>query len=253
MKIAISGKGGAGKTTVASILAKIYSKDKKVILIDCDPDANLGENFGFKCSSLTPLVEMKELITERVNPSPFGTYKLNPEVSDIPERYFLQEGNIKFMIMGTIRDDKTGCFCPENTFIRALLAHLVLEREEVLILDMPAGIEHLTRGTSKGVDILIIVVEPTFKSLESATRILKISKNLEIKKITILANKIRNQEDRDFISNNLNNFTNFSGGFLPYDEKLEELEKDKKRWSREIENTIIFREIEKILKESIKS
>jgi CO dehydrogenase maturation factor len=241
MKIAISGKGGAGKTTISAILAKILSSENKVIVIDCDPDANLGETLGFDTGSLTPLVEMKELIKERMELSPFGTYKLNPKVSDIPDKYFLEKDNIKFMIMGVLKEGGSGCYCPENTFIRALLSYLVLEREEILILDMPAGIEHLTRGTAKGIDNLIIVVEPTSKSIESAKKILKLSEDLRIKKVSILGNKIKDENDKKFILDNLASFQ--IAGFLPYDEKLQDLEQQR---NIKLENTKIFEEIKKI-------
>lgn len=243
MKIAISGKGGVGKTTIVAILAKIYSQENKVIVIDCDPDANLGESLGFDTTNITPVVEMKKLIEERTEArnNPFGVYKLNPNVSDIPGKYFLQKDNIKFMIMGIVKEGGSGCFCPENTFIKALLSHLVLERKEILILDMPAGIEHLTRGTSKGIDNLIVVVEPTSKSIESAKKILKLSQDLGIKKVSILGNKIKDEDDKKFILDKLSDFQII--GFLPYDEKLQDLEQQN---SIQLEKTKIFEEMGKI-------
>ena len=164
MKIAISGKGGVGKTLLASLLAKIFSESGySVLAIDADPDANLAANLGFpNPDAIVPISELNELIEERVGAKPGQSgsfFKLNPEVDDLPEKYSAKFHGIRLMVMGRIKRGGTGCYCPEGALLQALLAHLLLQRDEVVILDMEAGIEHLTRGTAKAVDWLIVVVE----------------------------------------------------------------------------------------------
>lgn len=164
MKIAISGKGGVGKTLVAALLCRVFAEaGYSVIAVDADPDANLGLSLGFKnANKIVPISEMKELIEERTGvkageTSPF--YKLNPHVSDIPGKYALKEHGISLMVMGRVKAGGTGCYCPENALLQALMAHLLLSKDEVVIMDMAAGIEHLSRGTARMVDKLIIVTE----------------------------------------------------------------------------------------------
>lgn len=204
MKIAISGKGGVGKTTIAASLAHSFANTHyQVICIDCDPDANLKELLGFS-EDITPISELKELIKERTGyDEKVGLFKLNPEVGDIPEKYCLRKDNIKLLLMGTIEKGGAGCSCPENTFIKALLTHLLLKEDEVLILDMPAGIEHLGRGTAQLVDYLFIVVEPTILSITTAKKIKKLATDLKIRNIIIVGNKIEDEDDKEFIKNNL--------------------------------------------------
>lgn len=222
MKIAVSGKGGVGKTTVVALLSKLFSdKGMKVFAIDADPDANLAFTLGFpNPSSITPLIEMKELIEQRVgtNSSPF--FKLNPKVDDIPDKYFVEYKGIKLAIMGTIRSGGTGCACPANTFLKALLNHLLVERKEVVILDMEAGIEHLGRGTVEAIDRLLIIVEASHRSIETAFKINKLAHDIGIKKIGIIGNKIQQQYEKRFILENLKDFDVL--GFISYDHKIKE-------------------------------
>jgi CO dehydrogenase maturation factor len=220
MKIAISGKGGVGKTLLASLLAGIFSDaGYSVIAIDADPDANLAASLGFPDAvKITPISEMKELIAERTETGAgkSGTYfKINPRVDDIPEKYSVKHGNIRLLIMGQVKRGGSGCYCPENALLAALLAHLLIARDEVVILDMAAGIEHLGRGTAKAVDKLIVVVEPGRGSIETTYRIEKLAKDIGLTNIALVGNKINNQSEKDFLTSSLRGFDFI--GFIPYD------------------------------------
>lgn len=220
MKIAISGKGGVGKTLLAAFLSKIFaSNGYSVIAIDADPDANLAATLGFpNPEKITPISELKDLIEERVGVRP-GTsgsfFKLNPKVDDLTEKYSVKVDGIRIMSMGRIKRGGTGCYCPEGALLQALVSHLLLQREEVVILDMEAGIEHLSRGTIKAVDKLIIVVEPGRRSLETAATIKKLAQDLGLSNIAAVGNKIRNEADEQFIKSNLPDVEII--GFIYYD------------------------------------
>jgi len=200
MKIAVSGKGGVGKTTLAALLAKMYAeRGFKVYAIDADPDANLASMLGIpNAEAIRPVVEMKELIKERVGATSqeIGSYfTMNPRVEDIPEQYGVRLGNIRLLVMGHIPKARGGCACPENIFVRELVSHALLQNEEVVIMDLEAGIEHLGRGTAEGVEVMLIVVEPSAQSIETAKRIQRLASDLGVKKILAVANKIVNDSD----------------------------------------------------------
>ncbi len=222
MKIAISGKGGVGKTLLAAILARILAESGySVIAIDADPDANLAAALGFPGSeNIVPISEMKELIAKRTESSQGkGSYfKLNPHVEDIPDKYSLLHDGIRLLVMGAPKKGGSGCYCPENALLSTLLAHLLIGRQEVVILDMAAGIEHLSRGTARAVDKLIIVVEPGRSSIETAGRIKKLAGDIGITSIAFVGNKIHSQQEKDFILNNLPGDEVL--GFIPYDPAL---------------------------------
>ena len=223
MKIAISGKGGVGKTLLASLLSKTFSESGYAVLaIDADPDANLAANLGFpNPDKITPISELHELIEERVGAKPGQSgsfFKLNPKVDDLPEKYSAKLDGIRLMVMGRIKRGGTGCYCPEGALLQALLAHLLLQRDEVVIIDMEAGIEHLTRGTARAVDKLIIVVEPGRRSIETAQRIFELAEDLNLKNVAVVGNKIQNPSQKEFIVKNLPNAEFL--GFIPYDEAI---------------------------------
>ena len=227
MKIAISGKGGVGKTLLASLLARTFAEHGySVIAIDADPDANLATTLGFPdANKVTPISEMKELIAERTETKQgkSGLYfKINPRVDDIPEKYTLKHDGIRLLVMGPVKKGGTGCYCPENAFLAALLSHLLIARDEVVILDMAAGIEHLGRGTAKAVDRLIIVVEPGRVSIETTYRIEKLAKDIGIENLAVVGNKINNQKEIEFINSRLKSFDVL--GFMPYDLALTQAE-----------------------------
>ncbi len=190
MKIAISGKGGVGKTTLCALLAKeAVSHGKRVLAVDADPNPTLALALGF-LEEIAPLVELHELMEERLG-SLEGFLKLNPKVDDIPERFAVERDGIKLLVMGPIRQGGGGCACPQNTFLKSLLQHLVLERNELILLDFEAGLEPLGRATAQGVDALLIVVEPDGASVITARRIRALAEQIGVKRIFAVANKIR--------------------------------------------------------------
>jgi len=223
MKIAISGKGGVGKTMLAALLSKIFADaGYSVLAIDADPDANLAATLGFpETEKLTPISEMKELIEERTGVQPGKTapfFKLNPKVDDIPEKYSREHGGIKLMIMGRMKRGGTGCYCPENALLQALVTHLLLARSEVVILDMEAGIEHLGRATARAVDKLIVVVEPWRRAVETAYRVNQLAQDIGLHNVVVVGNKIRNRLEKEFLTSSLPDFEFL--GFIPYDQAL---------------------------------
>ncbi len=201
MKIAITGKGGVGKTTIAGAFARLY-KDKgyKVLAVDADPDANLGSAIAGVSKiqqEIVPISQMKKLIEERTGAKP-GTvgsfFKINPKVDDIPEKLGTELLGIKLLVLGGVEKGGGGCICPESALLRSLLRNLLLERDEVVIMDMEAGIEHLGRGTAESVDVFVIVVEPGLRSIETAKSIRNLARDIGIEKIFLVVNKVRDSE-----------------------------------------------------------
>ncbi|MCS7197245.1 MAG: AAA family ATPase [Candidatus Bipolaricaulota bacterium] len=217
MKIAISGKGGVGKTTLCALLAReAASQGKRVFAVDADPNPTLALMLGFP-EGIIPLVELQELIEERLG-SPEGFLKLNPKVDDIPERFAVERDGIKLLVMGPIRQGGGGCACPQNTFLKSLLQHLVLERDELILLDFEAGLEPLGRATAQGVDALLIVVEPDRASVVTARRISTLAQQIGVKRIYAVANKIREPGELHAIQENVEEIEVI--GALPYSERL---------------------------------
>ncbi len=212
-----------GKTLLAALLSKTFAESGySVLAIDADPDANLAATLGFpNAEDITPISEMEELIEERTGAKPGQIapyYKLNPKVDDIPERYSVKHNGIRLMVMGRIKRGGTGCYCPEGALLQALLAHLLVARNEVVILDMEAGIEHLGRATAKAVDKLIVVVEPGRRSIETAQRIAQLAADIQLENIAVVGNKIRSQSDRKFLISSLPGFEFL--GFIPYSQEV---------------------------------
>ncbi len=224
MKIAVSGKGGVGKTTLSAFLVRYYaSQGKSVLAIDADPDANLGHALGVtNAGEITPISMMKQLIAERTESTPGafgGFFKLNPQVDDLPEKIAVPVGErIRLMVMGGVKKGGTGCVCPESILLKNLVQHLILRRDEVVVLDMEAGIEHLGRGTSQAVNSLIVVVEPGQRSIETAMRIKDLAQDIGLSHIALVGNKIRGERDREFLLQRLSEFRFL--GFIPYDDQI---------------------------------
>jgi CO dehydrogenase maturation factor len=223
MKIAVSGKGGVGKTMLASLLSTILTQlGYSVLAIDADPNATLATALGFPHpEKIAPISEMGDLIEERtgVRPGQAAPYfKLNPKVDDIPEKYWVEHNGVKLMVMGRLKKGGSGCYCPENALLEALLAHILLRRDEVVILDMEAGVEHLGRATARAVNKMIIVVEPGKASIETAYRIRELAKDIGLENIAVVANKIRSEQDKNLLASTMPDFEFL--GFIPYDQSI---------------------------------
>ncbi|MFP4477415.1 MAG: AAA family ATPase [Desulfatibacillaceae bacterium] len=225
MKLAVSGKGGVGKTTFSSLLIRtLDDMGKKVLAIDADPDANLASAVGIPDGDrITPISEMKELIHERTESKPGSVgsfFKLNPRVDDLPEKLSARLNNIKLMRLGGVAKGGGGCICPESTLLKVLVSHVVLARDEVVVMDMEAGIEHLGRGTAMAVDKLIVVVEPGRRSIETARHVRELANEIRLSRIAVVGNKVRNVRDEEFLREHLSDFEFL--GSMPYDPDLVE-------------------------------
>jgi len=229
MKIAVSGKGGVGKTTFSALLIRtLNDQGKRVLAIDADPDANLASALGIPdADKIVPIAEMKDLIFERTEAQPGtigGFFKLNPKVDDLPDSLSAKLDNIKLMRLGGVKKGGGGCICPESTLLRALMLHIVLARDEVVVMDMEAGIEHLGRATASAVDKLIVVVEPGRRSMDTAGHIKKLASEIGLKNIALVGNKIRGEKDEEFLKKHLSDFEFL--GFIRQDEALIEADLD---------------------------
>lgn len=210
MKIAVTGKGGVGKTTFSSMLSRMFAEyGYRVIAVDADPDANLALALGFPreiYENIVPISEMKKLVSDRTS-SETGTFnkmfKLNPKVDDIPEKYCQDYNGVRLLTLGTVDSGGSGCVCPEHVLLKRLCSHLILQNKDVVVMDMEAGIEHLGRGTAQGVDAFIVVVEPGERSLQTYRKVKKLGNDIGVNKVFVVGNKIRNKEDEDFIKSNL--------------------------------------------------
>jgi len=227
MKLAISGKGGTGKTTLAGILTHLFRKDGyEVLAVDADPDANLAAAIGVPPEwqhKIQPISAQRQLIKERTgaNPREFGQlFKLNPTVSDIPDDFCINFQGIKLLVMGAVQKGGEGCACPENVLLKSLLSEIILHRNEVVIVDMEAGIEHLGRSTAESIDKMMICIEPGSRSIETARAIIKLGKEIGLQDFGIVGNKIRNKNQEEWIGKQFDAEMLF--GFIPYSETIQE-------------------------------
>ena len=220
LKIAIGGKGGVGKTTVCAVWSHLFAEDGfNVMAIDADPNVTLASAFGIPSqNSPRPLIEMKEIIAERTGTtkdSPGLYFKMNPKVSDLPEQFWVDLGRIKLLVLGAITQAGAGCACAEGVFLKALLTHTILQRQEVVLVDLAAGVESMGRASIQGIDVLVIVVEPGARSINTAKNIANMAKQLGIETIVAVANKITDPLQTNIIKSELDGITLLAA--IPYD------------------------------------
>lgn len=227
-KIAVAGKGGVGKTTIAGTLARLLARSGfDVFAIDVDPSMNLYTSLGIPknvARSITPISEMNDLIEERTGAKPGSmgsVFVLNPKVSDLPDRFkVVGPDGVKLLVAGTVVNPGGGCMCPSNALVRALISHIVLKREEVVILDMEAGLEHLGRGTARNVDTMLIVVEPGARSIILAEKIKDLALGLGVKRAFLVGNKISSEDEKRFLEEAANRIGIKVAGWIPYDKNV---------------------------------
>lgn len=231
MKIAVTGKGGVGKTTLASLLAyALVDRGYQVLAIDADPSPCLGASLGFPealLENLTPIAKMEELIYERTGAQPGtigGFFKLNPKVDDIPERFSATYQGIRLLALGAVEMGGAGCICPESAILRALITHILLRRDEVVVLDMYAGVEHLGRATADAVDAMLIVVEPTQRSLATAAQIKSLAEDVKLAHLYLIGNKVQDDKDRAFIESGSPGLPLI--GYIPDDPRVRQADRD---------------------------
>jgi CO dehydrogenase maturation factor len=206
MKLAITGKGGVGKTTLTALLAQAYADNgRDVLAVDADPSPCLAGALGFPDElrqKLTPISEMDELIYERTGARPGtvgGFFTLNPQVDDIPERFSVRHRNVRMLEMGAVDIGGSGCICPESAMLKTLFTHLLFRKDDILLLDMYAGVEHLGRATVDFVDAMLVVVEPTRRSLGTAAQIKKLAADIGLTRLWLVGNKVRNESEAAFL------------------------------------------------------
>jgi len=206
MKLAITDKGGVGKTTLSSTLARLYADEGRTVLAaDVDPDANLGLALGLsqeEVDQIVPISKMRTLVEERTGASAANKFfKLNPYVADIPDTFSKDINGVKLLVMGTVDVGGSGCVCPEHVMLKSVLSSLTYRKGDVVIMDMEAGLEHLGRGTAMNMDQFIVVIEPGARSVQTYHNVKRLAKDLGVKRVRVVANKIRDEKDEQFILN----------------------------------------------------
>ncbi len=235
MKIAVTGKGGVGKTTLSSTLARLYADEGRTVLAaDVDPDANLGLALGLteeEVNAIVPIAKMRTLVEERTGATYANKFfKLNPQVSDIPDKFSKEINGVKLLVMGTVETGGSGCVCPEHVMLKSILSSMTYRKDDVVVMDMEAGLEHLARGTAANMDQFIVVIEPGARSVQTYEKVKQLAADIGVTKVNVVANKVRDESDKEFIRSripeeNLLGFISYNAevidadrrGLSPYD------------------------------------
>jgi CO dehydrogenase maturation factor len=229
MKIAVSGKGGVGKTLIAAGLARGFAeRGLKTIAIDADSSPNLALTLGLspeEARKITPISKNKELVESKTSTGYSGVYRLSFSVDDVVREYSVSTPfGVNLIVMGTVQSMGSGCMCAANAVVRALLRHLIVERDEAVVLDMEAGVEHIGRGTAARVDAMLIVADANLKSLEIAKQIHDLAAKAGMKQIFLLGNKILDETQEEAIRNFAERNGLFILAFVPFDQRIVETE-----------------------------
>jgi CO dehydrogenase maturation factor len=231
LKIAISGKGGTGKTTLTALLAQTYvDRGRDVLSVDSDPSPSLASALAFPeelRAKLQPIAKMEALIEERTGAKPgaaAGFFTLNPRVDDLPDRFCVMHGGVRLLEMGSVESGGSGCICPESAMLKTLFTHLLFRKDDILLMDMYAGVEHLGRATVDFVDTMLVVVEPTRRSLTTAKQIEKLAQDIGLTRLCLVGNRIRNQEDVSFLEKEAGDLPLL--GYLPDDPGVIEADRE---------------------------
>ncbi|MGB9176153.1 MAG: P-loop NTPase [Methanoregula sp.] len=222
MKIAVAGKGGVGKTLVAAGLAwSLARRGFRTIAVDADPTPNLGVSLGLtmqEASSILPISENAALIESKTQTGFPGVYSLTFSVDDIIRDYAVPTpSGAQLLVMGTVKAMGSGCTCAANTVLRTLIRHLVVDRDEALVLDMEAGLEHLGRGTAEGVDVMLIVTDANAKSLETARVIARMARESGVPNVIVAGNRIGSEDEMRIVSVFAQVIKSRLMGTIPYD------------------------------------
>ena len=231
MKIAVAGKGGVGKTFISGTLARLLAQDGyNVLAVDADPNINTASALGIPsdiAEKIVPLSDNEELIREKTGVAPGKSYgqmfRLTPTVSDIVDKFgVVGPDGVQLLVMGTVKDGGSGCMCPSNALLRVLVQHLLIQREDILVMDMVAGLEHLGRGTARRMDTMLVVVEPRMKSVDTVKRILKLAKDIEVREVLAVGNKIGSEREKRFVEEKMGDLGVPIAAYIPRDEAVAE-------------------------------
>ena len=229
MKIAVAGKGGVGKTFVSATLSRILARDGySVLAVDADPNLNLAYSLGVGydvADNIVPLSENNDLVKEKTGVAPEealgNMFNMNPRVSDIVDRFGVTApDDVKLLVMGTVKGGGTGCMCGANAMLRVLIQHMLIQRGEVLVMDMVAGLEHLGRGTARRMDAMLVVIEPRMKSVDTVKRILKMAEQIEVETVLAVGNKVMRPKDEKFIREKMGELNVPVISIIPYDQAV---------------------------------
>jgi len=231
VKIAVAGKGGVGKTFISGTLARLLARDGyNVLAVDADPNINTASSLGIPsdvAEKIVPLSDNEELIREKTGVAPGKSYgqmfRLTPTVSDIVDKFgVVGPDGVQLLVMGTVKDGGSGCMCPSNALLRVLVQHLLIQREDILVMDMVAGLEHLGRGTARRMDTMLVVVEPRMKSVDTVKRILKLAEDIEVREVLAVGNKIGSEREKRFVEEKMGELGVPIAAYIPYDEAVAE-------------------------------